>query len=163
MSQRNSSHSPAAATRPRALLGVLALGGAFLLFASAGRADAPAGRYTIASGTVTDTKTGLIWQQSVPTDLKLGVDAYAYCDALTLGGSSEWRTPGVRELSTLVDETRTLPAIDTTAFPNTPVGGYWTFTAEPNSPTASYWIDFSYGTTAGGNTTHTSALVRCVR
>jgi len=158
MNQPNSSQARNRGARPQPLLGA-----ALFLFAAAGRADAPAGRYTIAAGTVTDTKTGLIWQQVAPTDMKLGDDAYTYCNNLTLAGSSAWRTPGMRELSSLVDETRTLPSIDTTAFPGAASGTFWTQTPIPNSPTASFWIDFSYGTSGGGNTTHSTAMVRCVR
>lgn len=163
MTQRNPSQSQSRLVRTRAFGAALALGGASFLFAPTGHADAPAGRYTIASGTVTDTKTGLIWQQVAPTDEKLGDDAYTYCNNLTLGGSPNWRTPGMRELSSLVDESRTDPSIDTTAFPGAVGGNFWTQTPIPNSPTASFWIDFTYGTSGGGNTAHSTALVRCVR
>jgi hypothetical protein len=161
MTRRNQS-SPTP-FRTRAIGGALALAGALFSFATVGHADAPAGRYTIASGTVTDTKTGLIWQQVAPAATMLGDDAYTYCTNLTLGGSPDWRTPGMHELSTIVDETRNTPAIDTTAFPGAVGGPYWTKTAIPNSPTASFWVDFTYGTTSGGNTAHSSALIRCVR
>ena len=163
MTQRNQSLSPAATLRLRAIGGALALGGALLSFAAVGHADAPAGRYTIATGTVTDNKTGLIWQQTAPTTQMLGDDAYTYCNNLTLAGNANWRTPGMHELSTLVDETRNSPAIDTTAFPGVTGGNFWTQTPTPNSPTASFWIDFTYGVSGGGNTAHSTALVRCVR
>jgi hypothetical protein len=163
MTQQNPSQSQAALIRSRSSGGALALGGALCLLTTVGHADAPPGRYTIASGTVTDNKTGLIWQQIAPTDEKLGDDAYIYCNGLTLGGSSNWRTPGMRELSSLVDESRTSPAIDLNAFPGATGGNFWTQTPIPNSPTASFWIEFTYGTTGGGNTAHSTALVRCVR
>ena len=66
-------------------------------------------------------------------------------------------------LSTLVDETRNSPCIDTTAFKDAVGGNYWTQTPIPNSPTASFWIDFTYGGSGGGNTAHSSAMIRCVR
>ena len=43
------------------------------------RATAPAGRYTISNGTVVDTNTNLVWQQTVSAPAYLPKDAKTYC------------------------------------------------------------------------------------
>ncbi len=131
-------------------------------------ADAPVGRYTIqaggtAAGTVLDTKTGLTWQQAVPTGSSLWSDAGTYCASSTLGlPGSGWRLPSMKELQTIVDDSRSNPAIDPTAFPNTPVDGFWTSTTMAG-PSGSAWIVlFNFGgsfTVAVG----TPYYARCVR
>ncbi len=53
--------------------------------------------------TITDSATGLTWQQG---DSEQGMNWFAaleYCENLTLGGSSEWRLPNVKELHSIVD------------------------------------------------------------
>jgi hypothetical protein len=59
-------------------------------------ANAPAGRYTIAEGTVYDTKTMLTWQQTIPTRQYYWADAKTYCGSATVSsalGGSGWRLP----------------------------------------------------------------------
>ena len=77
------------------------------------------------NGTVTDTTTGLIWQQDTARDSQNNYDtmtwkeALAYCEALILGGNTDWRLPTIKELGSLVDLSRYNPSINTTYFPNT--------------------------------------------
>lgn len=48
-----------------------------------------------------DRATGLVWQHGMaPTPVAEGI-AYEYCDALVLGGRSDWRVPSVSEVITL--------------------------------------------------------------
>ena len=49
-------------------------------------------------GTINDTKTGLIWQQSNDVDYMQWADANKYCDDLQLGGHNDWRMPDKDEL-----------------------------------------------------------------
>lgn len=78
--------------------------------ASLARADAPAGHYTASGGIVTDTRTGLDWQQ-VMEMTGTEADAVDYCASLDLGGTG-WRLPSMKELETIVDDSRYKPAID---------------------------------------------------
>ncbi|MCK6586273.1 MAG: DUF1566 domain-containing protein, partial [Polyangiaceae bacterium] len=66
-----------------------------------------------------DKDTNLTWQRQVDANIYNQIEADAYCMALNTNGGG-WRLPTISELLTLVDETGYSPAIDTTAFPNTP-------------------------------------------
>lgn len=80
----------------------------------------PADRYLVGADTVTDRATTLVWQRGFsPAPIEEG-GAEAYCAALGVG----FRVPTSNELMTLVDTTRPPPAIDTTAFPNTPSAAF---------------------------------------
>ena len=97
----------------------------------------PAVSYTNnANGTVTDMATGLIWEQKTTDggsrDREITLnwkDALAYCENLMLGGWADWRLPNPKELEMMVDLSTSNPAADTTYFPNTKNGLYWTGTS----------------------------------
>ena len=127
-------------------------------------ADAPPGRYSIAAGEVADTQTGLIWQQGLsPTEGVTWAGATTYCSALNLNNHA-WRVPTLRELQTLVDDSKT-PGIDLTAFPDTPSNrSFWTSDAFTGAPDNAWVVDFTYGFTFGyGIDVAGSCLTRCVR
>ena len=117
---------------------------------------------TLTAGFVYDAATGLTWQQTINTANLLWSAASTYCTSQGPG----WRVPSVNELQTIVDYAKTQPAIDGTAFPNTPTAGrFWT-----SSPDAMYKSDgivwlivFDYGETLElDSTVNDFGLVRCV-
>lgn len=62
-------------------------------------------------GTVTDTTTGLMWEkehQLIDTDWKSNLQ---YCQNLSLANYFDWRLPNIRELETLIDDSRYKPSI----------------------------------------------------
>jgi hypothetical protein len=126
------------------------------------RAAAPAGRYAVGGGVVYDTKTKLSWQQVVPPGMYAQADAASYCAALELAGTT-WRLPTMREILTIVDLTipPPKPAIDPTAFPDTPAGFFWSSTAYSGTPGLGWSAQFQYGY-AYGNTVTDTSYVRCV-
>src|SRR6202142_4217978 len=84
---------------------------AMALAVPAGAGTAPAGRYTYpAAGTVYDTKTKLTWQRTAPSKEYTWADAKTYCAGVgaALSGTG-WRLPTMKELLTIVDETRSVP------------------------------------------------------
>lgn len=78
-------------------------------------------------GIVTDLVTGLVWQRESDGNWYTWNQARSYCDGLVQGGYQDWRLPTRIELVSLIDYTKSFPAIDT-AFPNTLNDGYWTST-----------------------------------
>lgn len=77
----------------------------------------PAQRYQVdeAAGSVTDTRTGLTWEQPISARKYDRDGAATHCSMLGAG----YRVPTRKELLTLVDFTREQPAV-VAAFPNTP-------------------------------------------
>jgi hypothetical protein len=147
-----------------------ALLGALLAFAAIAHATAPQGRYTISGGTVYDTKTKLTWQQTVSGTYVWGSAVTSgsplnYCGSLVLNGSG-WRLPTMQELLTIVDYSASSPSIDATAFPSTPVTGFWTATVQQGD--GGQWVvNFSDGSInwvyTTGSKGNSSLYVRCVR
>jgi hypothetical protein len=110
-----------------------------------------------------DAATGLDWQ-TVPFPHRMTwAEADAACTALRLGGHDDWRLPTRAEMLTLVDDTRHNPAIDTEAFPDTPLGWFWTATPYAGDPCGFAWIvNFDIGgSSAGARDRHNRA--RAVR
>jgi hypothetical protein len=116
----------------------------------------------IGNGTVTDTSTGLTWQQATPANTMTWQQALAYCEGLSLGGYTDWRLPAKKELISLVDDSRYGPSINTDYFPGTAASWYW------SSPTDLYYthnawsVHFDDGGVHGGNKGY-SYYVRAVR
>ncbi|MDC7222284.1 MAG: DUF1566 domain-containing protein [Spirochaetales bacterium] len=94
-------------------------------------------------GTVTDNNTGLMWQQTPPSDKMFYSDAAEYVENLELGGYDDWRLPTIKESFSIAlldghlnaeDISLAQPYIDTEFFdffydeakPYT--GSYWTST-----------------------------------
>ncbi len=74
-----------------------------------------------------------MWERAVGLGSHTWADANAYCGGLMLAGRNDWRLPTEIELLSLVDYTKSKPAIDPTSFPNTPAGAFWSST--PFRPT----------------------------
>jgi hypothetical protein len=129
-------------------------------------AAVPAVCFVVQTGTVYDARTKLTWQQviTIPsTDTNLqNKNPTAYCAALSLNGGG-WRVPRTRELESIVDYTRTSPAIDPVAFPNTPTDLlYWTSSPHPFTAGTGY-VDFTSGRSGVASGMHGPWYVRCVR
>ena len=133
---------------------------------------APATPFDVAGGVVHDLRTGLEWEQQ-PQVLNV-LDwsaspiiqpALDYCAALGLDGGG-FRLPNVKELATIVDETRVQPVIDPTVFPDTQTEFYVTSTPLGCSkPLGWYWaVQFGDGVVYPMDQSYTqTAYVRCVR
>ncbi len=114
------------------------------------------------NGTVTDSNSGLIWQQAEVTPTLTWEGALNYCEALALGGQTDWRLPNIKEIRSLADITHITPAIDTTYFPGAQAARYWSSTTLFSGTGKAWFADFTDGRTSDEDKT-TALPVRCVR
>jgi hypothetical protein len=114
-----------------------------------------------ANGTVTDHKTGLMWQQADDGIQRSWAEAKAYCDELVHGGHEDWHLPRIDELLTIVDYSRRSPAID-------PVFdcrsfNYWSSSIYTDYPDNAWYVYFHNGYTHWYKKSSFSYFVRCAR
>ena len=115
-------------------------------------------------GTVTDTSTGLMWQQATAPGGYTWQQALFYCENLILNNDGEWtsgtanasgaryddwRLPNINELHSIIDFTRCYPSIDTEYFPNTQSSYYWTSTTWADYPYLAWNPSFNVGAYPG--------------
>jgi len=98
------------------------------------------------NGTVTDTETGLTWQQGEATAAMDWISAVRTAEGLTLGGYRDWRLPNVKELQSLGDVRISGPWIPATKFPGVKPERYWSSTTQNNRTTNAWWVEFGAGT-----------------
>ena len=115
------------------------------------------------NGTITELKTGFVWQKEDDNTLRNWETSLAYCENLSLGGKNDWRLPNIKELSFLLHSTNTNPAIDSSFFPNTNIDNkYYTSTHDKEHNWNAWYVDFS--TAHANKQTKTGSLyTRCVR
>lgn len=134
------------------------------------------------NGTVSDSSTGLVWDQcpyglsgSTCTTVTTGTTLLATwpqalaaavaANASGYKGFTDWRVPNVAELESIakIDSyTPGVPAIDTGAFPGTPVSRFWTSTTYAPLPSDAWVVNFGNGNTLADRKTE-SVYVRLVR
>lgn len=132
------------------------------------------------NGTVTDDQTGLMWDKCSWADPLLDpntclgtptTDEYQWPEALAVAltantinhrGYNDWRLPSKNELESLVDRSRSSPAIDPTPFPNTPSVVYWTSTTYAPMTFDAWSVIFNHGNVVEYNK-YLSFRVRLVR
>ncbi|SFV52831.1 Fimh-like protein [hydrothermal vent metagenome] len=130
------------------------------------------------NGVVTDSKTGLIWQDDYSNDEDFSerpiwshgvksaswAEAIDYCEELTLGGNDDWRLPNRKELLSIVKYSAFEPSINS-VFKSTPNPAYliyWSSTTANNDTSDAHIVDFAYGST-NKYSKHVGLYVRCVR
>jgi len=122
--------------------------------------------YLVATDTVTDNVTGLVWQREVAQGTYTWNDAKTYCSALSVAGASDWRLPTAAELLTIVDSSRFNPAIGA-AFLNSPNGPMWSSTSTPWLSEHAFYVSFFNGGVLHWDESQFSVTkaypIRCVR
>lgn len=111
-------------------------------------------------GTVTDTRTELIWQKcslgQSGADCSGGsAQTYNWAGALKaaqqanadeLLGHKDWRLPSIAELGTLIEESCYSPAINESVFPNTKSAEYWSASPHADNGSNNAWfVNFDLG------------------
>jgi Protein of unknown function (DUF1566)/IPTL-CTERM motif len=125
--------------------------------ANLGPSPTPTADFTLnAEGTVTHTKTGLMWKRceegrSGPTCETGTSTTFTWAAALvaakdsTFAGRSDWRVPSKQELESIVDETCFFPAINSAVFPNIVNSFLWTSTTYHGDPANAWNVMFIGG------------------
>ena len=108
-------------------------------------------QYTLTVDTVTDPSTGLVWERTPPETEATFAAADARCNALVLGGRA-MRLPGVKELSSIVDETKHDPAS---------AGAFGSYAVRMFTSNPQWTVELTNGSTVQGPTGF-SYWSRCV-
>jgi Protein of unknown function (DUF1566) len=128
----------------------------------------------ITSGTLRDSRSGLVWQRVLPAtyagctqkssvigDVCTWQEAKAYCAELELSGTG-WRLPTEAELEAIIDDTRYNPAIDPIAFPETPPSDFWSASPLADHVGSAWFVSFQDGLSIRQEVVY-GRHVRCVR
>lgn len=95
------------------------------------------------NGTITDTITGLMWQQTDGGEMTFE-NAIIYCDTLSLGGYNNWRLPNAHEGFSILNLQNNNPALDILYFTKTAAQYWWTSDKQVND------VNKIWCTNAGG-------------
>jgi len=118
------------------------------------------------SAIVDDSSTGLAWQDDYTDNggkIKRATwqDAIIYCHELSLGGKNDWRLPNIRELKSIVDTTKSRPAMNS-IFTNVNSTDFWSATTSMSDANNAWVVGFYRGGDYWASKT-LKDYVRCVR
>ena len=94
---------------------------------------------------VTDSTTVLQWQDDAIGSTMTWAEAIDHCEDLTLDAHSDWRLPNLKELTSLVDDSRLSPSIDTSIFEHTTSSSYWSSTTYVGNASNAWYVYFLDG------------------
>ena len=140
------------------------------------QASNPTSVYVVdsANGTVTDTRTGLMWDRCARGLSGVGcatgtASTFTWQAVLnaaaTIGaykGYNDWRLPNLKELRSLVEECRINPSINEFAFPNAPASFFWSGSPDAGNANFALGVYFGFGS-AGIDLRSSANQVRLVR
>lgn len=110
-------------------------------------------QFAIEDTLVRDVRTGLVWDRT-PGEPSTWGDALARCAA------NDARLPSIRELQSILDETRDKPALDVTFLDPSSVNELWSDTLRGTDP---WLVDFADGETFADRAKSELLASRCVR
>ncbi|PIE39974.1 MAG: hypothetical protein CSA51_03200 [Gammaproteobacteria bacterium] len=141
------------------------------------QATTPDSRFTTTAGTVTDTKTSLMWMRcslgqsgndcsggnATKYNWQQALASAAAANTANLGGHNDWRLPNIKELASIVELQCVEPAINLTIFPNTPSSGYSSSSPRTYGDNHVWAVHFGYGISGYGYSRDSRIFVRLVR
>jgi len=120
-------------------------------------------KIVLGGAAVLDKETGLVWEKSPDTAKRMWADAIYYAYSKNVGGRGGWRLPTVEELRTLVDPTRSDPALPIGhPFINVQSDYYWSSTTHVSNTSSAWDVNFYYGDVGSYDKTNDN-YVWCVR
>ena len=116
---------------------------------------------------VIDNSTGLMWQQTIPTDEYKWDDAISYCNNSGYAGYNDWRLPTPQELLTIVDNSKAYnnydARVNTAYFPYITANQFWSSSIYIQDTSYAWDIAFHLGSATYDMTTSQYKYVCCVR
>ncbi len=113
-------------------------------------------------GTITDNLTQLVWQKIPNTETFIWDRALVYAEGLTIGPSSDWRLPNIKELQSINNELATNPSVFAPFFTGLGVHNYWSSTTLPNQTLRAWYWSTTFGITTYDTKTNPNYVI-CVR
>jgi hypothetical protein len=95
-------------------------------------------------GTIFDTRTKLVWQQSSSSKQYTWKDAHKYCEKLNLAGYNDWRLPTIEELKTLIEK-KHKPTICPAFKCKSDWYWYWSSSSFVGGPLVAWLVGFGFG------------------
>lgn len=117
---------------------------------------------------VIDRATGLMWAADGVAvgcgggALMTWTAAVAYGSTHPFAGFNDWRLPNIFELMSILDYSTSNPTINTTLFPNTFGGSYWSSTPSAADIGVSWYVVFASGS-SDRRPINGTIYIRCVR
>lgn len=113
------------------------------------------------NGTITDNLTQLVWQNIPNPNAVTWEQALIYAEGLTIGTTSDWRLPNIKELQSINNELATNPSVFLPYFSNVGIHNYWSSTTLPNQTLSAWYWNTQFGITTYDVKTN-SNYVLCV-
>jgi hypothetical protein len=95
--------------------------------------------------TITDIASGMMWELETKNTKQTWKNAMDYCENASTAMYTDWRLPEQKELRTIVNFTRYLPAININFFHDTMSAFYWSSTSNANITGLAWGVDFRIG------------------
>lgn len=108
-----------------------------------------------------DERTGLVWQRMSTPEVSTWQGALASCASLSIGGTSGFRLPSIKELVSLGHGEEEEPTSAATSFPDVE-GRFWSSTPVAAAPSEAWLLDGLTGR-IDHQPVEVKARVRCVR
>jgi hypothetical protein len=113
---------------------------------------------------VMDKETGLVWEQSPYTLIRTWTSSASHCYNREVGNRKGWRLPTIEELTSLVDNDNSNPALPTGhPFSIVQPAKYWSSSTVPSDTPYAYNVTTWDGEVAIENKTYFGHYVWCVR